>query len=156
MDTTLFYERTGQGPAILFIHGMCGHADVWADQAARFADRFTCVRYDRRGHCRSDRGRAPVSTAQHADDAAALIETLDLAPCLAVGSSSGAVIAIDLAPRNPGLASGRGAERTATVQPRPRGGPRLFGGADARSSSGAVTEGGLRGRGGRLHVHRLR
>ena len=32
-DTTLYYERSGHGPAMLFVHGMCGDADVWADQA---------------------------------------------------------------------------------------------------------------------------
>ena len=56
-DTTLYYERAGTGPAIMFVHGMCGDADVWAEQAHRLADRFTCVRYDRRGHSRSARGR---------------------------------------------------------------------------------------------------
>ena len=34
-DTTLYYERAGSGPAILFVHGMCGFGDVWADQARR-------------------------------------------------------------------------------------------------------------------------
>jgi hypothetical protein len=37
--TTLHYERSGQGPAMLFVHGMCGDADVWADQARRFSGR---------------------------------------------------------------------------------------------------------------------
>jgi len=37
-DTTLYYQRTGQGPAMLFVHGMCGDAEVWADQARRFAE----------------------------------------------------------------------------------------------------------------------
>ena len=32
-DTTISYERTGRGPAMVFVHGMCGHADVWAEQA---------------------------------------------------------------------------------------------------------------------------
>lgn len=99
-DTTLYYERTGQGRAILFIHGMCGHADVWADQAARLAERYTCVRYDRRGHTRSAWGTAPISAAVHADDAAALIEALGLQPCLLVGSSGGAAIAVDVARRH--------------------------------------------------------
>ena len=57
-DTTLYFERGGEGPAILFVHGMCGDAEVWADQARRFEDRYTCVRYDRRGHTRSARGDA--------------------------------------------------------------------------------------------------
>ena len=57
-DTTIYYERIGQGPSMLFVHGMCGHADVWADQAVRLSDRYACVRYDRRGHTRSGRGNA--------------------------------------------------------------------------------------------------
>lgn len=105
-DTTLYYECTGQGPAMLFVHGMCGDADVWADQARRFADRYTCVRYDRRGHTRSARGDATITDALHADDAAALIEALKLAPCLLVGSSGGATIAVEVALRHGHLLRG--------------------------------------------------
>ncbi|HEU5242657.1 MAG TPA: alpha/beta hydrolase [Ornithinibacter sp.] len=105
-DTPLYYERSGHGPALLFVHGMCGDADVWANQTDRFAPRATCVRYDRRGHTRSHRGDAPLGVARHADDAAALIRTLDLAPCLLVGSSSGAVIALDVARRHGDLLRG--------------------------------------------------
>lgn len=105
-DTILYYERTGQGPAMLFVHGMCGDADVWADQARRFSNAYTCVRYDRRGHTRSSRGDAPISDALHADDAAALIEALDLAPCLLVGSSGGAAIGVEVAMRHGHLLRG--------------------------------------------------
>ena len=98
-DTTLYYERAGDGPAILFVHGMCGDAEVWAEQARRLADRYTCVRYDRRGHSRSAWGDAAISDALHADDAAALIESFGLSPCLLVGSSGGAAIAVDVALR---------------------------------------------------------
>jgi 3-oxoadipate enol-lactonase len=105
-DTNIYYERTGHGPTMLFVHGMCGNADVWADQAHRFDDRYTCVRYDRRGHTRSGRGDATVSDALHADDAAALIEALDMAPCLIVGSSGGAAIAVEVAARHGDLLRG--------------------------------------------------
>jgi 3-oxoadipate enol-lactonase len=98
-DTSLYYERTGHGPAMLFVHGMCGDAEVWAHQARRFSDRYACVRYDRRGHSRSARGDMAISDALHADDAAALIEALELAPCLLVGSSGGAAIAVEVALR---------------------------------------------------------
>lgn len=97
--TTVYYERTGAGPAVLFVHGMCGDADVWADQARRLGDRYTTVRYDRRGHSRSHRGDVVVTDALHADDTAALIENLGLAPCLLVASSGGAAIAVDVALR---------------------------------------------------------
>lgn len=99
-DTTIYFERSGHGPAMLFVHGMCGDADVFAAQAQRFADRFTCVRFDRRGHSRSGRGDAAISIARHADDVAGLIAGLDLAPCLLVASSTGAAIALDVAVRH--------------------------------------------------------
>lgn len=105
-DTTLYYERTGRGPAILFVHGTFGRADNWAEQVPHLADRYTCVIYDRRGYTRSARGTAELSVARHADDAAGLIEVLDLAPCLVVGSSAGAEIAVDLALRHPQLLRG--------------------------------------------------
>jgi pimeloyl-ACP methyl ester carboxylesterase len=106
LDVPIYYERTGTGPPMLFVHGMCGDAEVFADQARRFADRCTCVRYDRRGHTRSARGDRPISDALHADDAAALIESLDLDPCLVVASSGGAAIAVDLVRRHGRLVHG--------------------------------------------------
>jgi pimeloyl-ACP methyl ester carboxylesterase len=105
-DTTIYYEQSGQEAALLFVHGMCGDAEVWADQARRLSDRYTCVRYDRRGHTRSGRGRVAISAVQHADDAAALIEALGLAPCLIVGSSGGAAIAAGVALRHGHLLRG--------------------------------------------------
>lgn len=104
--TVLYYERTGQGPSVLFVHGLCGDADGFADQAGRLSDRYTCVRYDRRGHARSGRGDAPITRSLHADDAAALVEALDLAPCLLVGSSGGASIAVEVALRHGHLLRG--------------------------------------------------
>lgn len=105
-DTTLHYERSGQGPTLLFVHGMAGDADTWADQAQRLGDRFDCVRYDRRGHTRSEPGTAEITYAQHADDCAVLIEALELAPVLLVGSSGGAVVATEVAYRYPHLLRG--------------------------------------------------
>jgi pimeloyl-ACP methyl ester carboxylesterase len=104
--TPLHHEAAGRGPAVLFVHGMCGDADVWVDQARRLVDRYTVVRYDRRGHTRSARGDAPISSTLHAADAVALIEALDLAPCLIVGSSGGAAIALEVALRHAHLLRG--------------------------------------------------
>ncbi|HET9649685.1 MAG TPA: alpha/beta fold hydrolase, partial [Microlunatus sp.] len=53
--TTLYYQQAGAGPAMVFVHGMCGFANVWDDQVARLAARFQCTTYDRRGHSRSPR-----------------------------------------------------------------------------------------------------
>jgi 3-oxoadipate enol-lactonase len=105
-DTTMYYEQTGMGPALLFIHGMCGDARVWAGQVERLSERFTCVTYDRRGHSRSSLGTEPESVATHAADAAALIEALGLVRPVVVGSSGGARIGVELARTQSGLLAG--------------------------------------------------
>ena len=105
--TTLYYDAAGHGLPIVFIHGMCGNADVWADQVARLSPRFHCVTYDRRGHTRSALGHIAARTVElHADDAAALIQGLALAPCLLVGSSGGARVGLDVVRRYPELLRG--------------------------------------------------
>ncbi len=101
---SFYYEEAGKGPSMFFIHGMAGFAGVWADQMERFSSSFHCVAYDRRGHWRTPKGNISQESVQlHADDAAALIESLDLAPVILIGSSGGARISIDLLRRYPEL-----------------------------------------------------
>lgn len=105
--TQLYYEETGHGKHLLFIHGMSGDASVWADQMRRLSPHFHCVAYDRRGHSRSPLGQVAQRTVEmHADDAAQLIMELGLAPCIVIGSSGGARVAVDLVRRYPRLIEG--------------------------------------------------
>lgn len=104
--TTLYAEQTGDGPSLVFVHGMCGDARVWADQVDRLADRFRCTAYDRRGHTRSPRTDAAETVELHGDDLAALITALGLAPTVVVGSSGGARVGLDLIRRHPHLVRG--------------------------------------------------
>jgi 3-oxoadipate enol-lactonase len=104
-NTVLYYESTGDGTPLLFIHGMCGDANVRRGQVLRLAGRFRCITYDRRGHTRSAMGREPESVPTHAKDAAALITVLGVRP-IVVGSSGGARIAVELARRHPDLLAG--------------------------------------------------
>jgi len=102
--TNLYYESQGHGPAALFIHGMCGNANVWDGQVGMLRESRTCVTYDRRGHTRSSLGNVDRRTVElHADDATALVTELGLAPCQLVASSGGARIGVDLLRRYPEL-----------------------------------------------------
>lgn len=102
--TNLYYESQGDGPAALFIHGMCGNANVWDGQVALLRESRTCVTYDRRGHTRSPLGNVDRRTVElHADDAAALVMELGLGPCQLVASSGGARIGVDVLRRYPQL-----------------------------------------------------
>ena len=105
--TSLHVQEAGEGPAILFIHGMCGDADVWNGQLELLGGEFRCVAYDRRGHSRSPLGEGVERSVElHADDAAAMIEILGLAPALVVGSSGGARIGLDVVRRHADLVRG--------------------------------------------------
>jgi pimeloyl-ACP methyl ester carboxylesterase len=101
--TTLAVTRQGSGPPLLLVHGGGEDAAMLAGQAAAFADMgFEAVTYDRRGTGGSGRDDWPGRGAdQHADDAAALLEALDIGPATIVGVSSGGVVALDLAVRHP-------------------------------------------------------
>ncbi|CAA9216773.1 MAG: hypothetical protein AVDCRST_MAG76-420 [uncultured Acidimicrobiales bacterium] len=106
--TTLYYERRGQGPSVLFISGASGDASLWTSVPETLARDNTIVSYDRRGNSRSARqpGVGPSSIDEQADDAAALLWALDLAPAFVYGSSLGALILISLVLRHPELAHG--------------------------------------------------
>lgn len=102
----LHYEVTGDGPPLVFVHGMCGRGAVWAGQVERLSDEFTCVTYDRRGHGSSSDGDVPHSVALHGDDFAGLVTGLGLGPVVYVGSSGGARVGLDVVLRHSVLLAG--------------------------------------------------
>lgn len=98
--TTLYTEVRGTGPPVLIIAGGAEDAEGWRPVAERIVG-HTVVTYDRRGTLRSGRADWPGGgAAQHADDAAALLETLGLGRAIVLGGSSGGVIAVQLALRH--------------------------------------------------------
>ena len=87
---------------ILFVHGSAADHTTWTIQlASSLRERFALVAYDRRGTGGSNAATdATPSVEAHADDAAALAAEAG-APVIAVGSSFGAVIVLDLIRRYP-------------------------------------------------------
>jgi 3-oxoadipate enol-lactonase len=49
-DAELYYENLGQGPSLLFIHGLGSSTRDWEAQLAGFSPRFHVVAFDVRGH----------------------------------------------------------------------------------------------------------
>lgn len=102
----LHYEVAGDGPPLVFVHGMCGRGAVWSGQVDLLSDAFTCVTYDRRGHGSSSDGDEPHTVPLHSDDFAALVRALDLPPVVLVGSSGGARIGLGVLLRHPRVVAG--------------------------------------------------
>jgi pimeloyl-ACP methyl ester carboxylesterase len=99
----LYYKTYGSGPILLMIHGGNGEADVFNRTVDFLADHYTVVVYDRRGHSHSklDDTREKYKIETHSDDAHRLLSELATNPAFVFGSSSGAVIALDLAAKHP-------------------------------------------------------
>jgi 3-oxoadipate enol-lactonase len=93
--TTLHYETTGVGPAVLLVHGFGLDARMWDEQVSVLGEQATVVRYDARGFGRSARDRGVTYT--HADDGWALLDHLGVHRAIVVGLSMGGRIALQMA-----------------------------------------------------------
>ena len=98
----LYYEDVGEGVPILLIPPSGATASTWGSATDELARIGRVIRYDRRGYARSG-GEPARGAATHTRDAAAILEHLQAAPAVVVGTSAGATIAIDLAVRRPDL-----------------------------------------------------
>lgn len=104
----IYHEVRGSGPSVLFIAGATGDGGHFQRVAEILSDEFTMITYDRRANSRSPRpeGWESTSTEEQSDDAAGLIEASGVAPAVVFGTSSGAIIGLDLVIRHPELVRG--------------------------------------------------
>ncbi len=92
------FEVTGAGDPVLFIPAsLMPEGFVPLVREPSLADHYRLIRYHRRGMGGSTSGEAPVSVADQARDAAALLGHLGAAPAHLVGHSYGALIGLQLA-----------------------------------------------------------
>jgi len=95
-------ERQGDdGPDVLLIAGLGDPAEAWEAQLDGLSDRYRVTAYDNRGAGRTPLGDAPITPASMADDAAALLQELDIEAAHVMGFSMGSAIAQELALRDP-------------------------------------------------------
>lgn len=100
---TLYYQITGAGPPLLFLHGLGSSGRDWERQVAHFASHYRVITVDVRGHGRSDKPAGPYAIPLFAADVVQLLEKLDIVPIHLVGLSMGGMIAFQLAVERPEL-----------------------------------------------------
>lgn len=89
-------------PAITFSNSLMTDTRLWEAQARHLSDRFRVIRYDQRGHGRSDIFAGAYTFDDLADDIIAIWDHLGIARSHVVGLSMGGMTALGLALRNPG------------------------------------------------------
>jgi len=95
---SLYYEESGKGPALVFIHGGFGDRRMWDDQFSTFARDHRVIRYDHRGYGKSS---APDSAYSPAADLIRLLDHLGVERASVVGNSMGATLALDFTLEHP-------------------------------------------------------
>jgi pimeloyl-ACP methyl ester carboxylesterase len=102
----LSYRAAGSGRPVVVVHDLAADAAGWAPSLPRLGGR--AIAYDRRGYGRSTmpEGYAATTVEEQAEDVAALLRGLADAPAVVLGDGFGALIALDVAKRHPGLVAG--------------------------------------------------
>jgi pimeloyl-ACP methyl ester carboxylesterase len=91
--STIAFERTGEGPALILVGGAWNDRQTPAQLADRLSDEFTVYRYDRRG--RGDSGfTEPYAVEREIEDLAAVAEAAG-GSAYAFGHSSGGALALE-------------------------------------------------------------
>jgi non-heme chloroperoxidase len=91
----LHYEEAGEGPPLLFIHGLWGSGRFFHHQLSYFSQRYRTILLDLRGHGRSQHTTGGHVVAQYARDVHEMLQTLDLDDVVVAGWSMGTLVMLD-------------------------------------------------------------
>ena len=98
---SLYYEAEGAGRPLVLIHGHTLNLRMWDLQVPFFVRDHRVIRYDVRGHGRSESPAAGYDYLFHGADLAALLDYIGIEQAALVGFSMGGAIAIEFALLHP-------------------------------------------------------
>jgi pimeloyl-ACP methyl ester carboxylesterase len=99
---SIAYERAGEGPPLVLLHGFVGDArSTWRRQLEALADEFTVVAWDAPGAGRSDDPPEGFGMAGYADTLAGFLDRIGVHHPHVVGLSFGGALALALYGRHP-------------------------------------------------------
>jgi len=90
----MHFKRGGTGPPLVFVHGVLGSHEVWADLAAELAEEYTVVVPDLFGHGASSKHRGDYSLGAHAAAIRDLVKASGFDRVTMIGHSLGGGIAL--------------------------------------------------------------
>ena len=99
------YERHGEGPPLVLLHGYVGDRRMWQPQIDALSDEFTVVAWDAPGYGGSSDPPEDFALSDFADCLATFIDALDLGRPHVLGLSFGGGLALELFNRHPALPS---------------------------------------------------
>ena len=102
----LYYETTGSGTPLIFVHEYAGDYRSWEPQVRHFGQRYHAITYNARGYPPSDVPTEVAAYSQHraADDIAAILDHLAIERAHIVGLSMGGFATLHFGFRHPSRA----------------------------------------------------
>ena len=97
----IYFERHGQGPAVLFLHGAGSNAATWWQQLPAFSADCTCLTMDIRCFGRSTAPLEEFSFEHFLSDALAVLDQNGVGTAAVIGQSLGGMIGLRMALRSP-------------------------------------------------------
>jgi pimeloyl-ACP methyl ester carboxylesterase len=88
------YEVSGQGPALVLLHGWTENHNFWKFQIPAFTKDYMVVTIDLRGHGESDKPKKGYSIQTFADDVYRVLIGLKIKRAIIVGHSMGGMTAL--------------------------------------------------------------
>lgn len=92
-----YYELTGHGPDLVFVHGEIHGMDYWEYQIPELSTAYRCLAYNRRGHARTKLTNYGFSLVNQTRDLAQLIEQLGIVSPVIIAVAFGTTIAANYA-----------------------------------------------------------
>jgi pimeloyl-ACP methyl ester carboxylesterase len=100
----MYYEIHGSGEPLVLLHGAFGAIDLWGPILTTLAEHHQVIAVEFQGHGHTaDIIDRPLGYEQLADDVAALMDNLAIAPADVVGYSMGGTTGLQMAIRHPRL-----------------------------------------------------
>ena len=94
------YKELGNGPPVIFLHGIGGNHSNWYDQQSYISDNFTTIACDARGYGDSDDYNGPLNFSDFGEDLIRLLDARNISKAHFVGLSMGARILMDFFPKH--------------------------------------------------------
>jgi haloalkane dehalogenase len=102
LDSTMYYEESGAGVPVVFLHGNPASSYLWRKVTPQLADRARALAPDLIGMGASGRPEIAYDFSDHARYLEAWFDALELREVVLVGHDWGGALALDWASRHPG------------------------------------------------------
>lgn len=96
----LYYEKSGEGEAILFLHGLGASRRSWSEVLKNFPSKYKLILVDLLGFGRSPKPNIEYNLGEHLSAIEGVLEKEKVKSLTVIGHSAGGLLSIDLVKRN--------------------------------------------------------